>query len=144
MSPPGSNNLGQYHLHEEIGRGGMATVFRATQTSIGREVAIKVLPREFLHDATFLARFEREVQVISQLQHMHILPVYDFGEHDGIPYIVMAYMAGGTLGSLIRRGNLTLEQIVRLITQIAGGLDHAHNKGIIHRDFKPGNVLLDE
>jgi len=136
--------LGQYRLHELIGHGGMADVYRATQPSIGREVAIKVLPAHFLQDRTFLERFTREVQVIAGLQHPHILPVYDFGEQDGTPYIVMAYLAGGSLADRIHReGGLPLAEAARLVEQIADGLEYAHEKGIIHRDFKPSNVLLD-
>jgi serine/threonine protein kinase len=137
--------LGQYQIHEELGRGGMATVYRATQTTIGRDVAIKVLPSHFLQDTTFLERFSREVRVIAQVQHRSILPVYDFGERDGMPYIVMAYMAGGPLSDYMRQhGRMSLDDTVRIVEQIAEGLDHAHSKGIIHRDFKPSNVLLDE
>ena len=136
--------LGQYQIEAEIGHGGMATIYRATQTSIERMVAIKVLPSRFLQDRTFLARFTREVQVVARLQHMHILPVYDFGEQDGTPYIVMAYMEGGTLEDYIRQGPLLLDDVVRIVGQIASGVDFAHSKGVIHRDVKPSNVLMDE
>lgn len=144
MSDLTGQTLGRYEIHEEIGRGGMATVYRATQISIGREVAIKVLPVQFLHDQTFLERFNREVRIIADLQHRSILPVYDFGEQDGRPYIVMAYLKGGTLADRIEQGPMPLDEVLRLLAQIAEGLDHAHNKGVIHRDFKPSNVLLDE
>ncbi|MBN1313640.1 MAG: serine/threonine protein kinase [Anaerolineae bacterium] len=145
MSDLVGRTLGSYKILDEIGHGGMANVYRAKQPSIGREVAVKVLPSHFLQDRTFVKRFTREVQVIAKLQHPHILPVYDFGEEDGLPYIVMALMTGGTLSDLIRREErLPLPEIVRLVEQIAGGLDHAHQKGIVHRDFKPSNVLLDE
>ncbi|MBN1430498.1 MAG: serine/threonine protein kinase [Anaerolineae bacterium] len=137
--------LGTYEILDEIGHGGMANVYLATQPSIGREVAIKVLPPHFMQDRTFVKRFTREVQVIAKLQHPHILPVHDFGEQDGLPYIVMTYMTGGTLSDLIYGDQpLPLTEVVRLVDQIASGLDHAHQKGIIHRDFKPSNVLLDE
>ncbi|MBN1430487.1 MAG: SUMF1/EgtB/PvdO family nonheme iron enzyme [Anaerolineae bacterium] len=138
--------LGSYKIIDEIGHGGMANVYRAVQPSIGREVAVKVLPTNFLQDRMFLERFSREVQVIAKLQHPHILPVYDFGEQDGLPYIVMAYMTGGTLSEHIKANgkNMPLDEVARLISQIAQGLDFAHKKGIIHRDFKPSNVLIDE
>nr|MBN1229391.1 protein kinase [Anaerolineae bacterium] len=136
--------LGQYEIIEKLGQGGMATVYLARQTSIGRTVAIKVMPPHFMHDETFMQRFEREVQVIADLQHPRVLPVYDYGELDGRPYIVMAYMGGGTLVDLIRQGAMPVDEVVRIVEQIAEGLDHAHRKGVIHRDFKPSNVLMDD
>jgi serine/threonine protein kinase len=138
--------LGKYRIVSRIGKGGMATVYRATQPGVERDVAIKVLPPQFLHDENFLRRFEREAQAIARLQHPRILPIYDYGEHNGLPYIVMAYMPGGTLADQIRysSGGLSPDETVRLVEQIAEALDFAHSKGIIHRDFKPSNVLLDE
>jgi serine/threonine-protein kinase len=124
----------------------MANVYRAVQPSIGRKVAIKVLPAHYIqHDDSFLERFLQEVQIVAQLQHPHILPVHDFGEQDGLPYIVMAYLSR-TLGDRIRESSsgLPIYETVRLVEQIAAGLDYAHEKGIIHRDLKPGNVLMDE
>jgi Tol biopolymer transport system component/tRNA A-37 threonylcarbamoyl transferase component Bud32 len=140
------HELGPYRILNEIGRGGMANVYLAEQPSVGRKVAVKVLPSHFLQDQTFLKRFTREVEVIARLQHPHILPIYDFGEQDGMPYIVMAYLTGGTLADRIRESGAGLppDEAARLLDQVAGALDFAHQKGIIHRDFKPSNVLLDE
>lgn len=136
--------LGQYQIQALLGKGGMSSVYRAYQATMGRTVAIKVLPREFLHDDTFLARFQREARTIARLEHLHILPVYDVGEHDGIPYIVMRYLSGGTLADLIEVQLPDLPTVVRVVGQVAEALDYAHERGIIHRDLKPSNVLLDE
>lgn len=136
--------LGQYTIERQLGRGGMASVYLADQVSIGRQVAVKVMPRHFLHDPSFLERFQREVKVIANLQHPRVLPVYDYGQIDERPYIVMAYMPGGTLSDKIEKGGMTLAETAKVIRQVAEGLDHAHRKGIIHRDFKPSNVLMSE
>jgi serine/threonine-protein kinase len=139
------HNLGQYYVTAQIGKGGMATVYQATQTSMKRTVAIKVLPRTLTHEEKFLERFYREVQIVASLQHPYILPVYDYGEYDGSPYIVMAYMSGGTLADLIaQEGAMKPGEVMRMVQQMADALDYAHSKGVIHRDFKPYNVLLDE
>ena len=136
--------LGQYTILEEAGRGGMATVYLSKQTSMNRNVAVKVLPQHFLHDPNFLERFQREVEVISQLEHPHILPIYDYGEAEGTPYIAMRFLGGGSMAQMIRRGVPDLEQLIRPMRQISQALDYAHGQGIIHRDLKPGNIMLDE
>src|SRR5574341_134720 len=139
--------IGQYQLLDEIGRGGMATVYRAHQLNIDREVALKILPAQLAHDPTFLARFEREVQIAARVQHPRILPVFDVGEFEGQPYIVMAYMPGGTLEGWIQQSEgrgLPVDEALRIVSQVAEGLDALHAQGIVHRDLKPSNILLDE
>jgi serine/threonine-protein kinase len=136
--------LGQYRITSKIGEGGMGAVYKADQPSIPRTVVIKVLSAAFSEYADARDRFRRELDMITRLEHPHILPVYDFGEVDGNPYIVMRFMTGGTLQDRLQRRNLGRSEAIRLLEQIALALDFAHDQGIIHRDLKPGNVLLDE
>ncbi|MEJ5223610.1 MAG: protein kinase [Anaerolineales bacterium] len=136
--------IGRYEIIDELGRGGMATVYRANDPRFEREVALKVLPRELLHDPQFKVRFEREAKTIAMLEHPFIVPVYDFGEEDGQPYFVMRYMTGGSLADRIREhGTLTVAQAARIMEGLCSALDEAHKKGIIHRDLKPANILFD-
>lgn len=121
----------------------MATVYRAHDPSFDREVAVKVLPREFLHDPQFLGRFQREVKTIAQLEHPAIVPVYDVGEDDGMPFFVMRIMTGGSLSDWLKQGAFSVEDTARIIERLAKALAYAHKKGIVHRDLKPGNVLFD-
>jgi serine/threonine protein kinase/Tol biopolymer transport system component len=137
-------NVGRYEITNELGRGGMATVYRAYDPRFEREVAIKVLPHELMHEAQFRMRFEREAKTIARLEHTAIVPVYDVGEEDGVPFFVMRYMPGGSLADRIKGGPLTLEESAHIIDRIASALDSAHAKGIVHRDVKPGNILFDE
>lgn len=136
-------SLGQYQIRVLLGRGGMSSVYLAFQPSMERTVAIKVLPREFMHDKTFLTRFQQEARTIAKLEHLHILPVYDVGEDKGIPYLVMRYLPGGTFADMIAEKLPPIAATVRLLGQIADALDYAHERGIIHRDLKPSNILLD-
>ena len=135
--------LGKYEIVQLLGQGGMATVYKGRQPDIDRFVAIKVLPPHPGQNAQFIERFRLEARTIARLQHPHILPVFDYGDEDGILYLVMPYLDGGALSDRIRRGPLASEEIDRLLEQIAGALDYAHRQGIIHRDIKPDNVLLD-
>jgi serine/threonine-protein kinase len=135
--------IGRYELKAELGRGGMATVYRAYDPSFEREVAIKILPREFLHDPRFLDRFTREAKTIAALEHTAIVSVYDFGEQDGQPYLVMRLMTGGSLADRLKQGPIPLLEAARIFSRLAPALDKAHGLGIIHRDLKPGNILFD-
>lgn len=141
---PEISDIGRYQVKKELGRGGMATVYDAYDPRFGRNVAIKVLPREFLHDPQFRARFEREAKTVALLEHPAIVPVYDFGEHDGQPYIVMQLMNGGSLAEKLEKGPLIPEEVAKILNRLAQALDVAHSKGIVHRDLKPGNVLFDQ
>ncbi len=136
--------IGRYEIKAELGRGGMATVYQAYDPRFEREVAIKVLPREMLHDPQFRVRFEREAKTIAMLEHPAIVPVYDFGEEDGQPYFVMRFMNGGSLSDRLKNGPIPLPEVARLYERLAPALDEAHAKGIIHRDLKPGNILFDQ
>ncbi len=139
-----TQKFGRYEIKAEIGRGGMATVYHAYDPRFEREVALKVLPREMLHDLQFRTRFDREAKTIAMLEHPAIVPVYDFGEEDGQPYFVMRYMTGGSLSDRMKNGPMALQEVTRILAHIAPALDDAHTKGIIHRDLKPGNILFDQ
>jgi len=134
---------GKYRIVEQIGRGGMASVFKAYQPALDRYVAIKVLPAEHALAPGFSERFVREARAVAQLNHPNILPVIDFGQEEGLSYIVMKYVASGTLKDRLGRP-MDLTETTRIIEQIAAALDHAHGRGILHRDVKASNVLLDE
>jgi serine/threonine-protein kinase len=136
--------IGGYEVLSKLGQGGMATVYRAKQQSMNRVVALKILPRHFVRDDSYLQRFEREVRIVSQLEHRNIVPVYDYGEYDLQPYIAMRHMSGGSVDDLLKKGFLDLDTILKFITQIAPALDYAHTKNVLHRDLKPSNILLDD
>jgi serine/threonine protein kinase len=136
--------LGPYRIINQVGRGGMATVYKAYQPSVDRYVAIKVLPSQLAESREFAARFQQEARIIAKLEHPHILPVFDYGESDGVAYFVMRYMDAGTLKEKMIEGRpLPLHEIDRLFTQLADALSYAHSRGIVHRDLKPANVLID-
>ena len=136
--------FGLYQIVAPLGEGGMAAVYKAYQPSMERYVAVKVLPRQIADSAEFIARFKREARMLAQLQHPHILPVFDYGESDGYTYIVMSFVQGGTLADLLKTRRMSLPEIRRMMTQIGDALGYAHMRGMIHRDVKPSNVLIDE
>ncbi len=136
--------IGGYEITGIVGRGGMATVYRAHQMSMNRVVALKMLPRHFVSDDTYLARFHREVKIVSQLEHRSIVPVYDHGENEGQPYIAMRFMSGGSVEDLTAKGPIPLDQIIAILEQIGPALDYAHDKDVLHRDLKPSNILMDD
>lgn len=139
--PP--EKIGRYIIKSELGRGGFATVYLAYDPRFEREVAIKFLPPELIHaDPQFRARFERETKIIAQLEHPAIVPVYDVGEENHQPYFVMRHMGGGSLSEKIKAKTFTIQEAVKLLEQIAPGMDEAHSKGIVHRDLKPANILF--
>jgi len=136
--------LGNYRIINQIGQGGMATVYKAYQPSMDRHVAVKVLPSQLAESKEFVARFQQEARTIARLEHPHILPVFDYGESDGTAYFVMRYLEAGTLKDRMVAGRpLPLDEIDRLFTQLTDALSYAHSHGVIHRDLKPANALVD-
>ena len=141
MTLEAGTNIGPYRVMEQIGRGGMATVYKAHQASLARYVAIKVLPSFFAEDEGFRERFQQEAIAIARLRHPNILQVMDYGQHEGTSYIVTEFVDGGTLADQV--GNaLPVDYVVKVLTPIASALDYAHARDILHRDVKPSNILM--
>lgn len=138
--------IGQYDVEAQLGQGGMAVVYRARQQAMKRDIALKIVAPKLGEDSTFADRFDREVEVASSLEHAHIVPVLEHGKtDDGLLFLAMRYIKGGTLTDLIRKGSqLSVDEVSRILRQIADALDYAHTRGVIHRDLKPSNILLDE
>jgi serine/threonine protein kinase len=135
--------LGKYEIIDDLGQGGMATVYIGYQKDVDRKVAVKVLPPHPGLEEQFKERFQLEAKTIARLQHPHILPLYDYGVEDDIFYLVMAYVEGGSLEEYLSDAPLPLDTIEKLLHEVAGAMDYAHRQGIIHRDIKPGNILMD-
>jgi serine/threonine protein kinase/tetratricopeptide (TPR) repeat protein len=142
MTLTATTRLGPYEILSKLGAGGMGEVYRARDTRLDREVAIKVLPEEYTHDAVALARFQREVKAVAMLSHPHILTLFEFDTEQGRPYAVMELLQGQTLGSRLKQGPLDWRTAMAIATAIAEGLAAAHAKGIVHRDIKPENIFL--
>jgi Tol biopolymer transport system component len=136
--------LGPYEILSLVGRGGMGEVYRARDTRLNRDVAVKVLPASVGNDQSRRARFAREAMAISQLSHPHICAIYDIGEQDGVAYLVMEYLDGEPLGQRLRRGPVPWATALPWAIQIASAIDAAHRRGIVHRDLKPGNAMITE
>jgi serine/threonine protein kinase len=134
--------LGQYEIVERLGGGGMAVVYRAVQQPLGREVALKALSPELFEDEGFVKRFEAEAKTLAKLDHPNILTIYDFELTEGVAYLTMPLIRGGTLRDVLRRGPLDTLSAWRYLREIGDGLQHAHDAGIVHRDLKPTNVLI--
>jgi serine/threonine-protein kinase len=137
------DKIGRYVIQKEIGRGGMATVYLARDPNFDRDVAIKVLPSQYLHDPLFRDRFDREAKTVAALEHFAIVPVYDFGQQEEMPYLVMRYMTGGSLSERILGGPMNVDDSALVMSRIGAALDEAHLRGVIHRDLKPANILFD-
>lgn len=133
-----------YELREKIGEGAFGEVYRAYQPAIGREVAVKVIRKALANDADFIRRFEAEAQLVARLEHPHIVPLYDYWREPDAAYLVMRYVAGGTLGSLLDERGLTQDETARMVGQVGRALQTAHAVGIVHRDVRPDNILVDD
>jgi eukaryotic-like serine/threonine-protein kinase len=138
---PGTK-LGPYEIQSPLGAGGMGEVYRAKDTRLDRTVAIKILPEQLSSDPVCKQRFEREAKTISSLNHPHICTLHDIGSQDGVDYLVMECVEGETLAKRLEKGPLPLEQVVKIGAEIADALDRAHRSGVVHRDLKPGNIML--
>src|SRR6266404_2107176 len=138
---PGTK-LGPYEITAPLGAGGMGEVYRALDTRLERTVAIKILPEQLSSDPVRKQRFEREAKTVSSLNHPHICVLHDVGSQDGISYLVMECVEGETLSKRLEKGALPLEQVLKYGMQVADALDKAHRSGVVHRDLKPGNIML--
>lgn len=135
-------SIGPYTIEEQLGQGGMATVYKAYHPALDRYVAIKVMDAALSKERDFIERFKREAKVIARLDNAHIVPVYDFDEHNGQPYIVLKLIDGQTLRDRMKNAPLTKNEILQVVNAVGKALDYAHRRGVLHRDTKPSNVLI--
>src|SRR5262249_5953848 len=136
------SKLAHYEITNHLGSGGMRDVYQATDTKLGRSVAIKFLPEAFSHDTERLARFQREARVLASLNHSNIATIHGLEEIDSRYFLVMELVSGETLADRIKRGAIPLEEALLIAKQIAEALEEAHDKGVVHRDLKPSNIKL--
>jgi Tol biopolymer transport system component len=142
MPLPSGTRLGQYDVQASLGAGGMGEVYRARDTKLGRDVALKVLPQSVVHDAERLARFRREAQLLAALNHPHIAGIYEIGEADGTIFLALELIDGETLAARLQRGPIPVPEALEAAREIAAALEAAHDKGIVHRDLKPSNIAF--
>lgn len=143
MSIQPGMDIGPYHIEDQLGQGGMATVYKAHHQRLDRYVAVKFLHHSFLQDENFRNRFNREARIVARLDHPNIVPIYDYNEHENTPYLVMKYVDGPTLKQRAFKQGLTPDQVIEILAPIADALDYAHSQGVLHRDMKPSNLLID-
>ncbi len=134
--------ISHYKITDKLGEGGMGEVYRAEDTTLKREVAIKVLPEQFTQDTERLARFQREAQLLASLNHPNIAAIYGLEKADGVRFLVLELVEGETLAERLSKGPLAVEEALEVCRQIAEGLEAAHESGVIHRDLKPANVNI--
>src|SRR3984957_20521201 len=142
MALASGSKLGPYEILSKLGAGGMGEAYRARDTRLDRDVAVKILPSHLSENAAGKQRFDREARTISSLNHSNICTLYDVGHQDGIDFLVMEYLEGETLADRLRKGPLPIEQVFRYGIDICDGLEKAHRSGVVHRDLKPGNIML--
>ena len=142
MATQVGETLGRYQLEQLVGQGGMAAVYKGVDSVLGRTVAVKVIRQVYAEDPHFLERFLQEARLVASLDHPNILPLYDFGEQDGRPYLVMPYLPGGSLADQMAALPQPLPLVTAWTMQLGGALDAAHARGVLHRDVKPGNVMV--
>src|SRR5947199_744626 len=142
MALTAGTRLGPYEIQSPLGAGGMGEVYRALDTRLQRIVAIKILPSHLSENPEAKQRFDREARTISSLNHPNICSLYDVGHQDGIDYLVMEYLEGESLADRLRKGPLPVDQVLKYGIEICEGLERAHRGGVVHRDLKPGNIML--